>query len=174
MAGLSGSGKSTTAQQLANQSGAIRLRSDAVRKHLAGAALHEKAGDEVYSAAMTDRTYSRLITLGAQLASQGYRVILDAKFDRQVKREEAMRVAQQQSIPLTFLHCTAPAEVLTARVTARSGDITDANADVLARQFMEPFSAEATVKEIDTTLCDADMDKLLADVFESAFAAASK
>ncbi len=166
MAGLSGSGKSTTAQQLASQAGAIRLRSDAVRKHLAGVPLHEKAGDEVYTAAMTDRTYSRLIELGAQLAAQGYRVILDAKFDRQAKREEAMRAAQQQSIPLTFLHCTAPAEVLRARVTARSGDIADANADILARQSMEPFSAAAAVTEIDTTRSEADIKRLLADVFE--------
>jgi uncharacterized protein len=166
MAGLSGSGKSTTAQQLANQTGAIRLRSDAVRKHLAGVPLHEKAGDEVYTAAMTDRTYSRLIELGTQLASQGYRVVLDAKFDRQAKRQEAVNAAQLQAIPLTFLHCTAPEEVLQTRVTARSGDIADANAAILARQSMESFSAEASVKEIDTTLSDADIQALLAHVFE--------
>ena len=42
MAGLSGSGKSTTAKLLAQQSGAIYLRSDAVRKHLAGIPLNQK------------------------------------------------------------------------------------------------------------------------------------
>jgi uncharacterized protein len=166
MSGLSGSGKSTTAQQLANQAGAIRLRSDAVRKHLAGVPLHEKAGDEIYTAAMTDRTYSRLIELGAQLAQQGYRVILDAKFDRQAKRHEAMETAQRQGIPLSFLYCTAPAEVLRARVTTRTGDIADANAAVLARQFMEPFSAKASVIEIDTTRSEGEIQALLAEVFE--------
>ena len=167
MAGLSGSGKSTTAQQLAEQSGAIRLRSDAVRKHLAGVPLHEKAGDEVYTAAMTDRTYTRLIELGAQLAGQGYRVILDAKFDRQAKRQEAMRIAQSRAIPITFFHCTAPAEVLEARVMARSGDIADANAAILKTQSMEPFSVDMIVETLDTTRSVDVIQSTLNNVFQS-------
>ena len=151
MAGLSGSGKSTTAQQLAQQSSAIRLRSDAVRKHIAGISIHEKGGDEIYTPEMSDKTYTRLITLGAELASRGYRVILDAKFDRAAKRKEAIATAQAQNIPLTFLHCTAPAEVLRQRVTARTGDIADATADILAKQSMEPFTPAANVLVIDTT-----------------------
>ncbi len=166
MAGLSGSGKSTTAQQLAEQTGAIRLRSDAVRKHLAGVPLHEKAGDEVYTAAMTDRTYTRLIELGAQLASQGYRVILDAKFDRQAKRHEAIRTAQAQAVPITFLYCTAPADVLKNRVVARSGDITDADAAILEKQSMEPFSADTIVEIIDTTRSADDVQTVLNGVFQ--------
>ncbi len=166
MSGLSGSGKSTTAQQLAIASGAIRLRSDAVRKHLAGVPLHEKAGDEVYTPAMTDRTYTRLIELGTQLAMQGYRVILDAKFDRVAKRQEAIATAENQGIPLTFLHCTAPAEILKARVTARTGDIADANAAVLAGQSMEPFSDNALVKTLDTTLSADEIQQQLEAVFE--------
>lgn len=167
MAGLSGSGKSTTAQQLAEQLGAIRLRSDAVRKHLAGVPLHEKAGDEVYTAAMTDRTYTRLIELGTQLVNQGYRVILDAKFDRQAKRQEAMRIAQLRAIPITFLHCTAPAEVLKARVMARSGDIADANAAILEKQSMEPFSVDMMVETVDTTRSRDDIQTILNNVFQS-------
>ncbi|MGB3298609.1 MAG: AAA family ATPase [Phormidesmis sp.] len=165
MAGLSGSGKSTTAQRLAVQAGAIRLRSDAVRKHLAGVPLHEKAGSEVYTAAMTDATYTRLIELGVQLASQGYRVILDAKFDRRAKRQEAVRTAQSHSIPITFLHCTAPADILEARVTARSGDIADANAAILEQQFMEPFASDTIVETVDTTRSMDDIQTMLNDIF---------
>ena len=167
MAGLSGSGKSTTAQQLAKQAGAIRLRSDAVRKHLAGVPLYEKAGDEMYTAAMTDRTYTRLIELGAQLASQGYRVILDAKFDRQAKRQEAVRIAQSRAIPIAFLHCTAPAEVLKARVMARSGDIADANTAILKKQSMEPFSVDMMVETVDTTRSVDDIQSILNIVFQA-------
>ena len=165
MAGLSGSGKSTTAQNLAVQAGAIRLRSDAIRKHLAGVPLHEKAWDEIYTPAMSDKTYTRLIELRVELAGLGYSVILDAKFDRQAKRKEAIPLTQAKNIPLTFLHCTAPADVLKARVTARTGDITDATADILAKQSMEPFSAEATVKTIDTTLSEDEIQEQLAEVF---------
>ncbi|KPQ37137.1 MAG: hypothetical protein HLUCCA11_04230 [Phormidesmis priestleyi Ana] len=166
MSGLSGSGKSTTAQQLAVQQGAIRLRSDAVRKHLAGVPLHEKAGNEVYTSAMTDKTYTRLIELGVQLAQQGYRVILDAKFDRQAKRQEAISAAQQQGVALTFLHCIAPRDVLSARVSARTGDIADANAEILAKQTMEPFSDNAVVKTLDTTHSQAEIQQQLLDIFQ--------
>ena len=165
MAGLSGSGKSTTARQLMAQAGAIRLRSDAVRKHLFGLSIHEKGGDELYKPAMSDRTYSRLIELGVKLAKCGYRVILDAKFDRAAKRQEAMTSAQAVGIPIAFLHCTAPEEVLKSRVQQRSGDITDATVAVLAQQFMEPFSANAQVITLDTTQPPDAIQQQLVSVF---------
>ena len=165
MVGLSGSGKSTTAQQLAQLSGAIRLRSDAVRKHLAGISIHDKGGDEIYTPEMSDRTYTRLITLGAELASRGYRVILDAKFDRAAKRAEAIAAAQAKNISLTFLHCTAPAAVLKQRVMSRTGDIADATADILAKQSMEPFSAAANVQIVDTTQTKAEISQQLSSMF---------
>ncbi|MEO1619858.1 MAG: AAA family ATPase [Cyanobacteria bacterium J06632_3] len=165
MSGLSGSGKSTTAAQLAKQTGAIRLRSDAVRKHLAGLSIHQKGGDDIYTPAMSDKTYSRLVNLGAQLADCGYRVILDAKFDRAAKRQEAISAAQAQSLSLTFLHCIAPADVLRARVEARSGDIADATAAILAKQSMEPFNTGDRVIEIDTTATADNIQAKLDSVF---------
>lgn len=167
MVGLSGSGKSTTAQMLTRQASAIRLRSDAIRKHLAGVALHTKGSDDIYTQAMTDRTYTRLIELGGRLASQGYRVVLDAKFDRQAKRQAAIAQARSQDVPLTFLHCTAPKPVLEARLNQRSGDIADATAAILARQSMEPLSAEDPVVVIDTTRSESDIQQQLATVFST-------
>ncbi len=164
MCGLSGSGKSTTAQQLAVRAKAIRLRSDAVRKHLAGIALYEKGTDEIYTSAMTDKTYARLIELGVQLASRGDRIILDAKFDRQAKRQAALNAAQSQRLSLTFLHCTAPVDVLKARVEQRSGDIADATAAILAKQSMEPFAASDPVVAVDTTQPQAAIQQQLADI----------
>ena len=166
MAGLSGSGKSTTARALASQAGAIRLRSDAIRKHLAGVPLHEKAPDEIYSSAMSDKTYARLINLGVQLASRGYRVILDAKFDRRAKRQDALTTAQSKNIALTFLHCTAPNDVLKARLNQRSGDIADADIAILAGQSMEPFAARTPVMTVDTTQSAIDIQRQLASLFE--------
>ncbi len=168
MVGLSGSGKSTTARTLAQQTGAIHLRSDAVRKHLAGVPLYEKAGDEAYTSVMTDKTYTRLIELGTRLASQGYRVILDAKFDRKAKRQEAIAAAQSKNLPLMFLHCTAADAVLKARLDERSGDVADATAAILARQSMEPLDADTPVKTIDTTQPTADIQRQLSDAFDPA------
>lgn len=153
MAGLSGAGKSTTARELARQTGAIHLRSDAVRKHLAGVPLLERGDQSLYSPAMTQKTYHRLLELGLTLAQAGFTVVLDAKYDRQALRQPVLDQAQATGIPLQMLHCTAPPEVLEDRVRQRSGDIADANLAVLKQQVMEPFTEaeQAAVRPLDTT-----------------------
>ncbi|MCU0551082.1 MAG: AAA family ATPase [Leptolyngbya sp. Prado105] len=140
MSGLSGSGKSTIASKLARETGAIQIRSDAVRKHLGGIALDEKGDASLYSAEMTQKTYDRLLELGSTLASQGYTVILDAKYDRQALRAPVIEKAQAAGIEIEILHCDVSAEVLRDRVAQRQGDISDADLDVLAQQTFEAFS----------------------------------
>jgi len=154
MSGLSGSGKSTVARQLARNTKAVHIRSDAVRKHLAGIPLLERGGDEVYTTEMTQKTYARLLDLGLMLATQGYTVILDAKYDRLSLRHEAIASAQAQQLPLQIIHCTAPIEVLRDRLSSRTGDIADATIDLLETQqaAFEPFTTEEhLVKEVNTT-----------------------
>ncbi|MFH7026077.1 MAG: AAA family ATPase [Heteroscytonema crispum UTEX LB 1556] len=155
MSGVSGSGKTTTARFLARQLGGIQIRSDAVRKHLAGIPLLERGGNEVYTAQMTEKTYTRLLDLGIKLASQGFTVILDAKYDRAQLRGEAKARAEKHQIPLQIINCTAPLEVLQQRLDKRTGDIADATAELLASQIQqaEPFSEEekSYLKILDTT-----------------------
>ena len=153
MAGLSGSGKSTTARVIARSKSAIHLRSDAIRKHLAGIAIDQKGDDAIYSAEMTAKTYSRLLALGLALASQGQTVILDAKYDRIDLRDPVLVQAKAAGVPVQFLHCEAPIAVLSARVAARTGDIADADVAVLSHQRFEDFTdaERAFVKTIDTT-----------------------
>lgn len=142
MSGLSGSGKSTVAGMLARHLGAIHLRSDAVRKHLAGIPLQQRGGDDLYSPAMTTKTYARLAELGLQLAGQGYTVILDAKYDRRALRQPICQQAIVQAIPVHILHCHAPLAVLQARLDQRTNDIADATVAVLQQQSLEPYSPE--------------------------------
>ena len=155
MSGLSGSGKSTVARQLARQMGAIHIRSDAVRKHLAGIPLTDRGGDELYTAQMSQKTYERLLFLGIMLANQGFSVILDAKYDRQQLRSIAIAQAQFHQLPLQILHCSAPVEVLRDRLEKRTNDIADATADLLSGQQagFEPFTEaeQPLVKSLDTS-----------------------
>ncbi|QSJ16862.1 AAA family ATPase [Nostoc sp. UHCC 0702] len=155
MSGLSGSGKSTTARYLALQLGAIQIRSDAVRKHLGGIPLSERGGDDLYTPEMTQKTYARLLNLGIILASQGFSVILDAKYDRQQLRLEAIALAEKHHLPLKIIHCTAPLDVVKERLVNRTGDIADATVDLLESQLKqaETFSdAEKPYVQIwDTT-----------------------
>lgn len=153
MSGLSGSGKTTTARQLAKQTGAIHIRSDAVRKHLGGIALQQRGDDSLYTPEMTAKTYKRLLELGIMLAKEGYTVILDAKYDRQSLRQEAIAQAQASQLPLRIVHCDAPVEVLRDRLERRTGDIADATVDLLPKQYLEPFTEteQPFVTTIDTT-----------------------
>ncbi|MCC3407369.1 MAG: AAA family ATPase [Microcoleus sp. PH2017_10_PVI_O_A] len=142
MSGLSGSGKSTAARYLARRTGRIHIRSDAVRKHLGGIPVHERGGQDLYSDEMTARTYGRLLELGIMLAQQGWDVILDAKFDRQNWRTDAINLAQTRGLPLQIVYCTAPMAVLRERLQQRTGDIADATAELLNSQQAEeePFT----------------------------------
>jgi predicted kinase len=155
MSGLSGAGKSTVARQLARKLSAIHIRSDAVRKHLGGISLQERGGDDLYTAEMTQKTYERLLSLGIMLANQGFPVILDAKYDRQQLRAEAISQAESHQLPLQIFHCTAPVEVLKERLQTRTGDIADATADLLAAQqaAAEPFteSEKTYVQTLDSS-----------------------
>lgn len=155
MSGLSGSGKTTVAKQLAKRIGAIHIRSDAVRKHLAGIEISERGGDQLYTPQMSQKTYERLLELGKMLVSEGYSVILDAKYDRHRWRDPAIDYACSNNIPLWIIHCSAPMEVLRDRILQRTKDISDATVDLLAQQraTAEPFSEleRAYVTTIDTT-----------------------
>ena len=136
LSGLSGSGKSTLGKQIAQEMGGIQLRSDAVRKHLGGVPLLSKGDGSLYTPEMTARTYQQVLELGAKLAGQGYTVILDAKYDRQLLRGAVIDLAQLLEIPLQIIHCTAPVQVLRDRLQHRTGDIADATVDLLASQQM--------------------------------------
>ena len=166
MSGLSGSGKSTVARYLARRLGAIHLRSDAVRKHLAGIPLDEKGDEQLYSSEMSQKTYERLLELGLMLTERGFPVILDAKYDRQALRQDAIARAQTHDLPVKIIHCTAPEEVLRDRLSSRTGDVSDATADLLAQQLAtaEPFTEaeQSLVTTIDTT---QDWETGLPDIF---------
>lgn len=155
MSGLSGSGKSTVARQLARRLGAIQIRSDAVRKHLAGVPLEERGGDEIYTPEMSDRTYRQLADWGVRLAQLGWTVVLDAKYDRRQWRDLVRHRADAAGISLSILHCTAPLEVLRDRLNQRQGDIADATAELLDSQQKnaEGFTEaeQPRVVEVDTT-----------------------
>jgi hypothetical protein len=166
MVGLSGSGKTTVARELVSRTDAIHIRSDAVRKHLAGVPLNERGGDDLYTPAMSEKTYNRLLELGITLARAGFTVVLDAKYDRQALRQQALDQAKAADIPLELIHCTAPQDVLEARLEARSGDIADATVAVLRQQRLEPLTEEeqGVAHTIDTT---KDVPQQIAAIVEA-------
>ena len=160
--GLSGSGKSTVAKALAQKLDAIHIRSDAVRKHLAGIDLYESGssgefGSGIYTPAMTQKTYDRLQQLGILLASQGYPVILDAKYDKQALRQTIADAARELQLPLTFISCEAPLETVRQWLGERTGDIADATVDLLDKQ-VQAFEPLSDAEQAMTSVVRTDED----------------
>lgn len=158
MCGLSGSGKTTVAKQLAKRINAIHIRSDAARKHLAGIPLTERGGDGLYTPQMNQKTYDRILTFGKLLTAQGFSVILDAKYDLRQWREPFLDYTQSNHIDCKIIYCTAPIEILRDRISHRSKDISDATPDLLLQQqtTSESFSERENVyvTAIDTSNSD--------------------
>ena len=156
--GLSGSGKTTVAQFLLEDLGAIRVRSDVERKRLfgRGATADASAPAELYGAQATASTYERLAEIAAGLLSAGECAIVDATFLQRAERERFRRLAGQQGVPFSIVSCRAPAQTLRERVAARHAqgrDASDADLAVLEQQLAAaelPESDESGVIEIDT------------------------
>lgn len=142
MCGVAGSGKSTKAQQLINAPWVVRIRSDVVRKHLAGVPLDQRAPSEAYHPKFSDRTYTYMITTGESLVRSGYGVILDATFLHSKERSEVLAAAQRAQVPFRIVLCHAPPDEIAHRLEIRHGDVSDANHDVMLKQLasFEPLS----------------------------------
>ena len=145
--GLSGSGKSMAAQMLVEalaEAGfmAVRLRSDVERKRLLGLPPTARPDPaRAYSAEATRRTYGRLAGLAAALLGDGLSVVVDAAFLRQGEREAFRRVAEDRSVPFRLLEFVAGLPLMEERLVARklaADDASDADVEVLHRQFAEP------------------------------------
>jgi uncharacterized protein len=156
--GVMGSGKSTIARGLAARLGAIVVRTDAVRKRLAGLALTARAaegfGEGLYSPAMGRATYAEMFRLGGSLLAARWPVILDGSFGTVAERDEARALAARHGAPAVVLWCEAPDAVIAARLRRRAADpheVSDGREALLARHRgrYEPPAAEPRVIRID-------------------------
>ena len=110
--GVMGSGKSTAARLAAARLGAIVIRTDAVRKRLAGRPLRERAaaayGEGLYTPEVSRRTYTEALRLAGELLGAGWPVIADGAFSHAAERVGARAVADRLRAPFTVLWCDAP------------------------------------------------------------------
>jgi aminoglycoside phosphotransferase family enzyme/predicted kinase len=129
--GLPGTGKSTLAQGLAEQANFHLIRSDLVRKELGGLPAQDSAcsafEEGIYAAAWTERTYAECLCRAEKLLSEGKRVIVDASFGKEKRRQAFLNAAAQLAVPVVFMLCQVEAEVARRRLQCRRGDASDAD-----------------------------------------------
>ncbi len=137
LAGLPGSGKSTLARALAERAGFAVLRSDVVRKELAGA----NPPSDVYSPEWSERTYRECWRRAEDVLRQGGRVLVDANFRQEERRQQFVQAAVRRGVTVVLLVCRASPEVARQRLHHRQGDVSDAGWGFYrqaAREWEEP------------------------------------
>ena len=138
--GLPGTGKSTLAEGLADDRGYAVLRSDEIRKDLAGVAHSEPSaaayGQGLYRAETTTATYAEMLRQAGTLLELGESVILDASWTRAHLRHQAADLARATGSRLIQLRCTLDPISAAQRIARRreaGGDPSDADAVIAAQ-----------------------------------------
>lgn len=169
--GVSAVGKSSVAMRLIESLGAIRLRSDVVRKQLFG----EQAGDNtvgygIYNADATIKTYDKLHELAGIVLRAGFPVVIDATYLKREQRDAAAKVAEATGVPCLILDCVAPDAVIEGWLTHRKSlgnDPSDATMEVVKAQqaSREPLEADEALrsKRVETNNSKS-LDTLISDI----------
>lgn len=125
--GLQGTGKSTLARAIAAPLRAVVLRSDVIRKRLAGVAIDDRRGIDrdggsLYSAAWTERTYRALRSLAAAALRRGRHVVIDAAFSKGSQRAMFIGLAEEQGSPWLVAESTCDRDEVRRRLAQRAAD----------------------------------------------------
>ena len=108
MCGLSGSGKSFLAKEIAKYGDFSIIRSDVVRKKLAKKKRTKaEYGKGIYTKEFTERTYTEMLRQ-ARILLHKKSVILDATFNKKSHRKLAEMLAFVMHVPFLIVYCAAP------------------------------------------------------------------
>ncbi len=121
--GAPGTGKSTIAQGLAHATGWVVLRSDEIRKAVAGLSQTPadpgRFGMGLYAPEISDHVYRLMLDQAAERLAGGECVVLDASWSAERRREAARRVASERGARVLEIRCDLRPEIAAARILER-------------------------------------------------------
>lgn len=120
--GIIGTGKTTVAEAIADECGAVVLSSDRLRRDPAQPAAPERYSDESRSA-----VYARLLSEARHVVVSGRTAILDATYARREWREAAAARARELGSQAFLVETVAPRDAAIARLAARQAAAEDAS-----------------------------------------------
>lgn len=174
--GLTGSGKSTFAKELAKTIPLTVISSDITRKILAGIPetehRHVSSGSGIYSKDFTRLTYETILGGAEKVLKSGDSVLLDATFIKDEFREKAFKLAEDTGAKCFMLRFTLNDALAKKRLEARMSEETasDGRWDIYQKQKAEcgDFSAPkgVTCVIIDNLL---EIRKNLSNLLETIF-----
>jgi uncharacterized protein len=136
--GRSGTGKSVLARNIAGRiapaPGAVLLRSDVIRKELAGVDALTRLPETAYTRESSDLVYGEMFERAREVLAQGYSAILDAAFLKSGERTAAAQIAAAAGVDFRGIFLDAPPDIRVRRIGARRGDASDATEAVARSQ----------------------------------------
>ncbi len=159
--GLSGSGKSRLGRDLAPYIGAAPgarvVRSDVLRKRIAGVHPLDKLGEQGYTPEMTQKTYQAVFDEARVVLATGHSVVADCVFSTPQERAAIEAVAAESDVPFVGFWLEAAPEVMAERVTTRTKNASDADAEVVKKQLQYDLG-EISWNRIDSAGARAQTD----------------
>jgi len=164
LVGLSGSGKSFVASILHKEFGFEWIRSDKIRKEMAGIELTKKVkvgfSQGIYTEEWTKKVYERMLEIAEEKLKKGKKVVLDATFLKEWQRQ--MVIKKFPNAVLIWI--TASEEEILKRLNSRE-DISDADVDVYLKQ-KEIFEPPQEAFILDTTKNSGYIRERLKEILE--------
>lgn len=158
--GLTGTGKSSMAKELAFELGLEVAGSDETRKRLAAVGPYEHRLDEynkgIYTETFTDATYGELLRRSEKTLAAGRGIVVDATFRRKGDRLLFRNLAARLKVPFYLILTTCPENVVKERLDERlrRREVSDGRWELFQRQkeeFEPPGSNEGGTILLDTT-----------------------
>ncbi len=151
--GFSGSGKSTLAGLLASHiappPGAVRLRSDEVRRQLIGWDDYSPMPQNAYTPEMSEKTYRLIEQSALTLLQAGHSVIMDAVLDRPEDQAAIEQIARTAGISFQGIWLDVTKDVMVHRIESRKNDASDATVSVLEQQLAKGNKKNSSWNVID-------------------------
>jgi aminoglycoside phosphotransferase family enzyme/predicted kinase len=154
VAGLAGSGKSTLARGLADATGFQWLRSDVVRKRIAGIEPTVRGAElpGLYGEPFTRLVYDTLVDRARDCLAGAFGVIVDATFREAWMRRPFLEL-ESRRIPVLFVECRTDEREIARRMSARTADteeVSDATWEeyLRTRDDFAPFDGVAPEKHL--------------------------
>lgn len=136
--GRSGTGKSTVAARLAHRlgpaPGAVQIRTDVLRKAALGVPLSDRLPKSAYTEQSSARVYADVEDLARRVLTCGHAAIIDAAFLKPEERARTAAIAAQCGVRFDGIWLDLAEDERLARVGARQGDASDADAAVVRMQ----------------------------------------
>lgn len=176
--GRVGTGKSTLAQALGRVFNWPIISTDFIRKKLAGVPSYVRVDPEerkqLYSQAMSDRTYASMIESGLDALGACRGAVLDATFGRLADREALMNAVWSRSGEVFFIELTAIPAVIRERLAERERRldiVSDArleDIDHLYARYQPPdeLSSDVIVRHDGSRPIDSIINELLVGLAE--------